>query len=151
MLRIELSYRGLLTIIGVIFAVWALLKLWPVILLLLISLILMIGLLPYVESLVRIGVPRTGAVLLMVFGIIAVVVGLVSLMVPPLVREAEAVRDNLPDSAREVEVFLGHFGVHIELQQKARDIDWDEVISGSAAVAIETPNNPIGRYIRRNA
>ena len=134
MLRIELSYRGLLTIIGVIFAVWAVLKLWPVILLLLISSILMIGLLPYVEAMVRRGLPRTAAVLLIVFGILAVIIALISLMVPPLVREAEDVRDNLPDSAREVEVFLGHFGVHVELQQKARDINWDEVISGSAAV-----------------
>jgi len=134
MLKIELSYRGMLTLIGLVIAVWALFKLWPVILLVLISVVLMIGLLPYVEALVRMGLPRTAAVLLLVFGIIAIIIGLVSLMVPPLVTEAEAVRDNLPDSAREVEVFLGHIGIHIELQQKARDIDWDEIISGSAAV-----------------
>jgi predicted PurR-regulated permease PerM len=134
MLKIELSYRGMLTIVGLLFAVWALTKLWPVILLVLISLVLMVGLLPYVEAMVRAGLPRTAAVLVLVFGLLAVVIGLISLMVPPLVTEAEAVRDNLPASAREVEVFLGHLGVHIELQQKARDINWDEIISGSAAV-----------------
>lgn len=134
MLKIELSYRGMLTIVGLLLAVWALTKLWPVILLVLISLVLMVGLLPFVEAMVRAGLPRTAAVLLLVFGILAVIIGMVSLMVPPLVTEAESVRDNLPDSAREVEVFLGHFGVHVELQQKARDINWDEIISGSAAV-----------------
>ena len=64
MLKVELSYRGLLTIIGAVFGVWVVWHLWPVLLLLLISLILMIGLLPYVEAMVRWGLPRPLAVVL---------------------------------------------------------------------------------------
>src|SRR3954452_2465828 len=116
MLKVELSYRGLLTIVGIVFGVWAFLKLWPVILLILVSLILMIGLLPYVEGLFTFGVPRTPAVLIVIFAILAVIIGLVSLMVPSMVTEFSAVRDNLPDSAREVEIFLQHLGIHVELQ-----------------------------------
>jgi predicted PurR-regulated permease PerM len=44
------------------------------------------------------------------------------------------VRDNLPDSAREVEELLDNFGVSVELQDRARNIDWDGLLSGRAAV-----------------
>ena len=81
MLKIELSYKGLLTILGAVLAVWVVLHLWPVLLLLLISLVLMIGLLPYVDAMARKGLPRPLAVIIIVIGFI----GLLSLLIGSLV------------------------------------------------------------------
>jgi predicted PurR-regulated permease PerM len=51
-----------------------------------------------------------------------------------MVEEFDAVRDNLPESAREFEEFLDEFGIQVELQERARNIEWNELISGRAAV-----------------
>ena len=114
-------------------AVWAVRELWPVILLVLVSLILMLGLLPYVESMVRHGVPRPAAVMVLLVAFLAALVVLFSLMVPAMVEEFDDVRDNLPESAREVEELLDRFGIEVELQERARNIDWNGLISGRAA------------------
>ena len=89
---------------------------------------------PYVEALVARGVPRGGAVLLIVGAIVAALVTTVSLMVPPLVEEIASVRANLPHSARELEELAATFGLRIELQERAANIDWDGLLSGRAAV-----------------
>jgi predicted PurR-regulated permease PerM len=93
----------------------------------------MIGLLPYVEALVLKGLPRQAAVLIVVTVCLGVTAALVGLMLPPMIDELTNVRDNLPDSAREVENLLADFGIRVELQERARNIDWDGLISGRAA------------------
>ena len=134
MLKIELSYRGLLTLIGLALALWAALQLWPVILLVIISFIFMIGLLPYVEALVEYGLPRTAAVILVVLSILVAIVVLVGLLVPAMLEEFRAVRENLPESAREVEELLSVFGIEVELQQRAREFEWTDIFSGNEAL-----------------
>ena len=134
MLKVELSYRGLLTIIGVVFGVWVVWHLWPVLLLILISLILMIGLLPYVEAMVRWGLPRPVAVVLTVVGILAAIAVLLGALVPAMLEEFRSVRDNLPESAREVELLAAKLGIEVELQQRAREFDWNELFSGNEAL-----------------
>jgi predicted PurR-regulated permease PerM len=114
-------------------ALWAVTELWPVILLVLVSVILMLGLLPYVEAMVRRGIPRGAAVLTLLFVLLVVLIGLFSLMVPAMVQEFGDVRDNLPDSAHEIEKMLEKFDIHVELQDRARDIDWDHLVSGRVA------------------
>jgi len=136
MLKIEVSVRGVIIIALALLALWAVIQLWPVILLLLVSLVLMIGLLPFVEWLVAKGVPRPHAVLLLLVLFIVTVVALFSYMVPVLVEEFDDVRDNLPESAREIEELLANFGINVELQERARNIDWGEVVSGRAAVDV---------------
>jgi putative heme transporter len=134
MLKIEVSVRGVILIALGLLAIWAITQLWAVIVLILISLIFMVGLLPYVEGLVRLGLPRPGAVVVLLIGTLVVIAGLFSVMVPALVDEIQEVRDNLPESAREVEELADLFGFDIELQERARDIDWGGLISGRAAV-----------------
>jgi len=136
MLKIEISARGVVVIALVLLALWALIELWPVILLLLVSLVLMIGLLPFVEWLVSKGIARPYAVLLLLLVFVVAVVALFSYMVPVLVEEFDDVRDNLPESAREIEELLANFGINVELQERARNIDWSEVVSGRAAVDV---------------
>jgi predicted PurR-regulated permease PerM len=134
MLKIEVSVRGVILIALGLLAIWAITQLWAVIVLILISLIFMVGLLPYVEGLVRLGLPRPAAVGVLLIGTLVVIAGLFSVMVPALVDEIQEVRDNLPESAREVEELADMFGFEVELQERARNIDWGGLISGRAAV-----------------
>lgn len=134
MLRLELSTKGLILMVLTILAVWAFIELWSVILLVLISIIFMLGLLPYVDALVARGMSRTTSVLIVVGACLGVVAGLVGVMLPPMIDELTNVRDNLPDSAREVEELLDNFGVRVDLQERARNIDWNGLLSGRAAV-----------------
>lgn len=134
MLRLEVSYRGIAAIIVCLALLWALLELWPVIILVLVSVLLMLGLLPFVDALVRHGFTRTSAVFLILVVTLGFIVLMFSVMVPALIDESSAAKENLPDSAREIENLLGHLGIDVELEQKARDIDWNSLLSGSDAV-----------------
>ena len=87
MLKLEISYRGILIIALALIAAWAIVELWPVILIVLVALILMLGLLPYVDSLVRLGLPRAASVLLLMAAILSVMGGLFGLMVPAMIDE----------------------------------------------------------------
>jgi len=133
-LKIEMSYRAILIIALLALAVWLWLKLWTIILLLAVAFIFMAALLPYVEWLVQRRVPRTASVLLLLFAILAVIAGLSALVVPAMIDEFTDLRDNLPEYARDLEVFLDNFGIEVELEERARNVDWDEIISGQAAV-----------------
>ncbi|MPZ48453.1 MAG: AI-2E family transporter [Dehalococcoidia bacterium] len=134
MLKLEVSYRGIFAIVASVLAIWAFIELWPVLLLVLISAILAIGLLPYVDALVRAGVPRGPAVLLVMVAILVVFIGAFSLIVPAMIDEFADVQANLPESARELEELLAMVGINVELQERARNIDWGGLVSGRAAV-----------------
>ena len=95
--------RVLVLAVATFAALWFVIQLWPVLLLLLVATIFMVGLLPGVEALVRRRVPRSLAVIAILMAILALTVALFSFLVPALIREIKDVRDNLPDSAREVE------------------------------------------------
>ena len=134
MLEFRLSRAGLVFIALILVSFWGLLALWPVVLLVLVALILMIGLLPYVEALVSRGIPRAGAVLLVLIAILAVVAGLFGLVVPAMIHQFSDIRNDLPASARELERVFDALGVNIQLEERAREVDWGQIISGRAAV-----------------
>jgi putative heme transporter len=134
MIKLELSYRGIIFIAALLVFAWMLTELWPVVLLVVVSLILMLGLHPYVDTLVRRGFSRPVSVLLILLAILAVVAAMLSAVVPAIVTELQDVRDNLPESAREIEELLANFGIEVELQERARNIDWGSLLSGRAAV-----------------
>jgi len=134
MIRIEASYRAILLVGLALISLWMLTELWPVILLVLTSVIIMIGLLPYVEAMVARRVPRSAAVLVLVVAFIVLTVSLFSLVVPAMIDEFQNIRENLPDSGREIDDLLGGFGINTNLQERAREVNWNEIISGRAAV-----------------
>jgi predicted PurR-regulated permease PerM len=82
---------------------------------------------------IRAGLPRGASVLILLVLLLVALIGLFSLMVPAMVEEFGDVRDNLPESAREIEMLLDDFGIDVELQDRARNIDWDHLISGRVA------------------
>ena len=134
MLKLEVSYRGIIVGVLVLVALFAFVRLWPVVLLVITAFIFMAALLPYVEWLVRRGVPRTAAVLFLAVAILAIIAGLFSLVVPAMIDEFQSIRDNLPEDARRLEEFLDNFGVNVELQDRARNVDWAELVSGRVAI-----------------
>jgi predicted PurR-regulated permease PerM len=134
MLKVEVSYRAIIVAVLTVAALWAAVRLWPVILLVVTAFIFMAALLPYVDWLVRKGLTRTQAVLLLLVVIVGIIVGLVALMVPAMITEFQNIRDNLPDDARKLEDFLSNFGIDVQLQDRARNIDWGGLISGRAAI-----------------
>lgn len=137
MIRIEVSYRGLVAIGAALLTLWALVRLWPVFLLVLTAFIFMTALLPYVEWLVHRGFNRVAAVLVI---LLAVLVGLgtvVAIVAPAMFDEFRDLRSNLPQYAADFEKFMENFGFDTErwdLPERAREIKWDELISGSQAV-----------------
>jgi len=134
LLRFELSFRGFVLLVAIAAAVWAFLEIWPVILLVITAVIFMSALLPYVTWIVNRGVKRglaVAAVLLLVFVVIG---GLIALFVPAMISEFEDIRDNLPEYAKDLEELLADFGIDVELEERARDIDWGELVSGRAAI-----------------
>jgi len=133
-LRIEVSYRVILFIALMLISLWALTKLWPVILLIVTAFIFHAALLPYVEWLVAKKIPRTLSVLAIILAIIGVLAGLSALVVPAMVDEFTDLRNNLEEDAQDFEKFLDDFGINVELSDRARDINWDDLISGQAAV-----------------
>ena len=134
MLKIEVSYRAVFAGVFALGALWAFVRLWPVILLVLTAFIFMAALLPYVEWLVRKGLPRTAAALLLLLAILGIIAGLFAVVVPAMIDEFQNIRDNLPENAREMERFLDNFGINVELEQRAREFDWADLVSGRAAI-----------------
>lgn len=131
-MRIEITARGIFFVVLAVAGVLLLRRLWPVVLLVVVSFIFMGALLPYVEWLVARKVNRGIAVLLVSFAVTAAVVGLFAVMVPGLISEFEHIRDQLPGWAQEIEVRLQDFGVEVDLEERAREINWAEILSGRA-------------------
>lgn len=134
MLKLELSTRDVLIAAAAIGAIFLMMRLWPVLLLVVTALIFMTALLPYVEWLVARGLPRVWAVLLIFAAIIAIIAGLVTIVVPAMIEEFQDLKDDLPEDARQLEDLLANFGINVELEQRARDVDWGELVSGERAV-----------------
>jgi predicted PurR-regulated permease PerM len=134
MLRLELSYRASVFVALLILGIWALINVWQVIVIVITSFIFMAALLPYVEWLVDRKVPRIVAVLIIMLSILAVLAGLITLVGTATVDEFQNLKENLPEDAKDAEDFLDNFGIKVELQERARNVDWSRIISGEAAI-----------------
>ena len=137
MLKIEVSYRGLVAIGAALITLWALVRLWQVLLLVVTAFIFMAALLPYVEWLVRRGVNRILAVLIILLLVLAGLGTVVGIVAPAMFDEFRDLRSNLPQYASDFETFMQRFGFDTDrwdLPEKAGEIEWNELISGSQAV-----------------
>lgn len=135
MLKLEVSYRGLLFAGLALLSLYALYRLWPLVLLVATSFIFMAALLPFVEWMVRHGIPRVVAVLLIVLGALLIIGGAFALVVPAMIDEFRDLRDNLPENGRQLDEFLTRFGVETEFERRASEINWNEMVSGREAVS----------------
>lgn len=137
MVRIEISGRGLLAAVAAGLSIWALWQLWGLVLLVLAAFIFMAALAPAVGWLESRGVPRAAAVLLLLFGILLAVAGMFATVAPAVYEEVQDLRANLPEYAADVEQLGADFGFDTsdwELERRAREIDWTELVSGRLAL-----------------
>ena len=133
-MRLELSYRAILLLVLVTIGVFAFARLWPIVVIVITSFIFMAALLPYVEWLTAHKVPRIASVLIVMLTILGILAGVAGLVGTASVNEFNNVRDNLPQDAKDTEDLLDKFGIHVQLQDRARNIDWNRIISGDAAI-----------------
>src|SRR5579884_4436947 len=100
MIRLELSLRGILIVIGILVGLVIVIKLWPVLLLIGTSLMLAAAVMPFVEWLVHRGMSRTAAtaifavLLLAGFALIGIAV------VPAVISQGQLLSEKLPDLRR---------------------------------------------------
>ena len=137
MIRLELSFRGILAIALVLVGLWFLVQLWPLLLIVTTSFIFMAALLPYVEWMVRRGINRVAAVVIILVAILAVLGSMIAIVAPAVVDEFRDLRNNLPEYARDVETFASDLGFNTErwdLPERAAEINWNRIISGSQVV-----------------
>jgi predicted PurR-regulated permease PerM len=134
MVKLELSYRAILLLAAIVIAVLVFSTIWTIVVIVATSFIFMAALLPYVEWLVAHRVPRVASVVLILAVILGVLAGLAALVVPAAIDEFRDLKDNLPDDARRLEEFLDDFGIEVKLEDRARNIDWNRVVSGESAV-----------------
>jgi predicted PurR-regulated permease PerM len=137
MLNFELSYRGLLAVGLAALSIWALLRVWQVVLVVITAFIVMAALLPYVEWMVRRGINRVVAVLLILLLILVGFGSMVAIVAPAVFDEFRDLRDNLPQYAEDVERLGSDLGFDTErwnLPERAEEIDWNNLMSGSQAV-----------------
>ncbi len=133
MLRFDISYRSVILLAVMLLSLWALLQLWPIVLSVITAFILMAALLPYADWLARRGLPRTLSVVLILFFLLLVLSGLMYLLVPPLIEEFQNLKDDLPEDARRLEEFLADFGITVQLQERAANFDWGDLLTGQFA------------------
>lgn len=97
MIRLEFTLRGLLTIVGALVALWLLVKIWPILLLVSVSMMLAAALFPYFEWMVRRGLSRPMAAVVIALALVAVF-GLVGLLVAPaVIDQLRTLADRLPE------------------------------------------------------
>lgn len=117
MIRLELSYRGILTLIGVLAGVWLLAKLWPVMLLVLVAAMFAASLMPFVDWIERSGANRAVGVLVVV-ALTFVGMALIALVLTPVVMDqGRAIADHLPEWRDRIARILEQRGLEDAAQQ----------------------------------
>lgn len=137
MFRFEVSGRGLLALGAAGLVLWILWQLWGLVLLVVAALIFMAALAPTVGWLERHRVPRAAAILAVLASILLVVAGMFATVAPAIYEEIQDLRENLPTYAADLERLgedLGFDTSDWELERRAREIDWTEVVSGRLAL-----------------
>jgi len=138
MLKLEISYRGMVALGAALLTLWALRQLWEVFIVVVTSFIFMAALLPYVDWLCRRGLNRVVAVLLIMLAVLAGLGSVVAIVAPAMFDEFRDLQSHLPEYAADFEEFMSEtFGFDTErwdLPERAEEIEWDELISGSQAV-----------------
>lgn len=110
MIKIELSIRNILSIAGLVFAVWVTTKVWSVLLLAGVALMLAAALLPYEEWLRKRTKNRPLSVTLVVFTVLGALSLLLLLVVPPMIGQGQDLWGKAPDLQRRAADFADQRG-----------------------------------------
>ena len=120
--------RIAVTIAAVTGILWASWQVRTVLVLVLVAAVLAVGLEPPVRRLERWGIRRGWAVFLIFLGVIGFIALFAALVVPPLVREATQLADNIPDYIRRLRNqsgFVGDLERRFHISEKLKDLTKD--------------------------
>ena len=95
--RYELSFRTIVTIVATIATCWLLIRVWQIILLLVIALVLAGTLSPLLTWLERRRITRPLGLIIVLIGMIGLIGGLGAIVAPALTEQINAVVDNAPE------------------------------------------------------
>lgn len=94
--KIEISHRTIVFTISLLIGIWALVQVRSVLLQLYVAFILMTGLNPLVEKLSAIKIPRTVAIVIVYFGLLGTIVGVLAGIIPPFVDQTSTLLNRFP-------------------------------------------------------
>lgn len=142
--RHEISWRSLLSIVGLGLGLWLIVRIWPIILIIVIALILAGTFSPVVAWLERRRVPRALGLGLILLGLVGTVVGLVALIVPALVGQITDAAENAPELRRQLADFMAGIPLLDARAQQIRDTEPSSFLAtigerglGYAGVAVQ--------------
>ena len=124
----HISLRTMLLLVAVAVGAWLVLRLLPVILVLILALFLIGTLNPLVGALAKRGVPRSWAVGLVFFGILAVFVLLGLLTFPPLVAQVRTLVEKAPELQKSLADRLAGSGIGAGLADGVRNAKGGELL-----------------------
>lgn len=136
-IRYELSFRTIITVVATIAACWLLIRVWQIILLLVIALVLAGTLSPLLAWLERHTIKRPLGLGIVLIGMIALIGGLGALVVPALASQITSVVDNAPQMRTQLADTLATIPGLTNAAQTVREAELSGVVStiGTQALA----------------
>ncbi len=101
-IRYELSFRTIITIVATIAICWLLIRVWQIILLLVIALVVAGTLSPVLTWLERHKIKRPLGLIIVLIGMIGILGGLGAIVIPALIEQINAVVNNAPEIREQV-------------------------------------------------
>ncbi|MDP8908507.1 MAG: AI-2E family transporter [Chloroflexota bacterium] len=133
LLKLEFSTRGIALLLLTLGVIWLLFKLWPVLILLVVSGMLTVALMPFVDWMIRKGLTRGNAVVI-VAALLVLVIGLFGLVVvPSVINQGRDVAERMPEIRADAAAFLRERGQH-ELARQAEQFRFADVVQGDDVV-----------------
>lgn len=117
MIRIELSFRNLLLLLGLLIAAWVLYLARDVVVLLVIAVMLMATLHPLVQLAERRGVSHSWAVALTVLSLVLVPLLIIAALTPLIIAEVRSTAGQVPALQGHIDSLLRHIGLAGRLNQ----------------------------------
>lgn len=137
LVRHEISWRSLLSIVALGFGIVLLIRIWPIVLIIVVALVLAGTFSPIVAWLERRRVPRTLGLALILLGLIGAVVGLAALIVPTLAAQVATTVEGAPEVRRQVADFMAGIPFLAERAQQIREAQPSSILGGIEDRALE--------------
>jgi len=110
MIKVEVSTKAVVALVGLVLGFGVLVRLWPVVLITIVSLMFAAALMPFVEFQVRHRMPRGLAVLTVVLTALLTVAVIGLIVVPVVIDQGRAIADRLPELRADTADFLDRHG-----------------------------------------
>lgn len=128
--RHELSWRSLLSIVVLGFGLWLLVRIWPIILIIVVALVLAGTLSPLVGWLERHRVPRALGLGMILLGLVGAVVGLAALIIPAFAGQVSAAVESAPAFRQRLADFMASIPILADRAQQVREAQPSSLLNG---------------------